>query len=324
MSERGTDIYHTSSQRYFENQTFFAQLLLAGTSSLYVYKDTALDKEHFLFEFPKDTFIELLFKRNYIDTNNLRASDDDYTYQIQRLSKGCTSIIDKKIKDAGFNDISFIRLGKAYNNCQNPNAGNNYEYTPEKTKAIFGVDLSLTHTNITISGLGTTAINFKPSYSIDAGIFLNLVGPRTQKRFAVYNELLFSHYAIRSDPYYPGSFELKQTELKASYLKLFNAVRYQFPSRRATPYLQIGLVISYTLAGSTNTSVKSTVYHQPTTTEQLMPFGKFERGITGGLGICLGKFEAECRYEIGSGFSTYQDVSTTSMSLLFLLKRALF
>ena len=324
MSERGLNAHDPSSQRYLENQTFFAHLLLGGASSLYVYKDTVLDKKHFLIELPKDTLIELFFKRRYTDNPGIKVHDDDYTSQLRQLFKGCSSIPDKEIQNARFNDECFIRLTNEYNNCQKPNATNNYEYRREKTKTMFGIDAALRRSNITISGLAQ-ALNFKPYNSIDAGVFLNLVGPHSQKRFAVYNELLFSRYDINSDPYYPGSFEVKQTELRASYLKLSNALRYQFPFRFVTPYVQIGLMNGYALAGSANTSVKSTLYHQqPTTTEQLIPFGKYERAIDGGIGVCVGKFEAECRYEIGDGFSTYREVSTTSKAVLFLVKRTIF
>ena len=273
--------------------------------------------------------IELFFKRHYPDANSVNGPDDDYTFQLRQLFRDCSLITDKKVQNARFNDICFIRLAKEYNNCQNKNATNNYEYRREKTKAMFGIDVSLRYINITMSGITMSgfavgAINFKPAYSMDAGVFLNLVVPNTQKRFAVYNELLFSRYDIISVPFYPGSFEVKQTELTATYLKLSNALRYQFPLRCATPYIQIGLVNGYAMDGSANTTVKSTLYHTPVSTEQLMPFRKYERAVFGGLGICIGKFEAECRYEIGNGFSTYQNVSTTSISFLFLVKWAIF
>ena len=229
----------------------------------------------------------------------------------------------KTIIETPYTANSLMHLAKDYNKCYATEAG--YEYKREKAKAVFGVDLGVNQTTLKMNGGGYSAISFTPSYSVSTGIFLNCILPHTEKRWSIYNELVFMNYKMTSGTYYPNYPYTPITgvaNLNFAYVKLATAARYELQKNKIKPFIQFGMVNGYALSATDNSLVHDSGY--PDKTEQFIPVRKYEQSYFGGVGVSYKKYGAETRYEHGNGFSDNTGaavpVSSTTTYFLFLIK----
>ena len=296
----------------------FAQLLVKGTKSLYSYKDTILYKKHYLIESPEGKVTDLINKRYYTDESKTHISyNQEYKKQLLDFYSDCTAIGFNKIYTTQFILTDMMDLAKEYNTCNKPDANLAYEFKPERIKASFGAIVGANTATAKISGIAYNLPHFNTSVHFDAGLFLNLFPPHTEKRLSLYNELLYTGYDIKSANYLSYR-QNTFAEVKASYLKLYTALRYQHPYRDLKPFIQLGISNGLALSVSANETYETTGGYNATT--PLMPCRKYEQAYFVGLGAYYKKFELEFRYEKGNGFSDYPSVTTKTTYFSTLLK----
>ena len=333
-----------SPEPIFQKNIFFAQLLISGTNSLYTCTDTTVGKEHFFIESPDGALTELINKRYYIDDNNVMSADNDaYKKQLSKFYSGCSEITIANLNNVEYKTSSLSKLAKDYNKCSTTGITSKYEYKIEKIKLDFGIDLGVNSSSTKVDGdnsnvpFGTillgpvyNGIKFPVTYSFNEGIFLNVIAPHTEKRWSVYNELLYTHYDMQSNEYVlSGNYlaqgsETAKTHLKVSYVNLITAVRYQYGKTGIKPFFQLGIMNGYAVSVSTSTLVHDKFSSQPDMTQPFMPFRKYEQSLLGSGGVRYKKYEMELRYIRGNGFSEYPSVKTVTSHFMFLLKYSLF
>lgn len=107
-----------------------------------------------------------------------------------------------------------------------------------------------------VAGLSSSVLDFKGSFDpevIDGnfprstnfagGISLNIIAPRLQRRFSIYNELLFTSYktTLINEIYTNENYYRKYYyTMGYRYIKLINMVRFQFPAGNSKVFLNLG------------------------------------------------------------------------------------
>ncbi len=293
-------------------QQFFAQLLVQSPKSLYTYRDTVVHKQHYLVESPEGTLTDLVFKRYYADESRTQlASNEEYKKQLQKLYTGCTSVNISKLNDAQYNMGSLMRLAKDYNKCQ---YGDNpaYEYKRERTKATVGLLVGPSRNFFQWYNAVYVGFRYPTSYTVVGGIYINLILPHTQKHLSIYNELVNDSYRLtgtRND-IITGQQEIV---INLTYIKLLDALRYQFSGVKLSPFIQLGIGNGYGISLSAQTSdiVNSSLPLQ---------LNRYEQCLLAGVGLSYSRMELELRTERTTQFWTQPVSISAASSTLILLK----
>jgi len=332
-SQKDIDRLSDSPAVEWVKDTVFAQLLFQGAKNFYVYTDNIVFKEHFLIETSEGVGVDLINKGYYADeSRQLIGYNSLYKKQLMNVLDS-SSISIALISITPFTKQDILHLLKNYSNSVSPNAIT-YEYKEEKCKINFGITAGMNVAHLNFYGKNELYNSFKfdPSVSWNAGLILNTVVPNTQKKWSIYNEFLFSGYKIRSTSnsvyyaYYENDNWYKLANsifIKALYLKLFSAARYQFRNHLAS-FVQLGIVNGYALSNSSTIRYESKFYFDKLVEEkQLVSWKKFEQSLFTGFGAHYKKIGLECRYEIGNGFSKSK-FSTSLMNYGYALVSYMF
>lgn len=153
-------------------------------------------------------------------------------------------------------------------------------------------------------------INFPNTYSVVAGVFADFILPRNERKWSIYNELLYSHYTVSEgfkDFTNENNYRNVEGELGYSYLKVNNMVRFRYPLGSFKVFANGGLSNGYAFKETNN---KTTVnkFHNSETIEEgklLDKTRRYEQGLILGLGAIKGRLSGEFRYERGNGMSDY-------------------
>jgi len=278
-----------SSEPHMVPYTFFARLLVSGPKSMYDYKDTIVSKRHFLIE-QDGKLTDLIYKRYYTDPTNI-TYNEAYKNQLTNIYSACPAINPKTTTLIPFEQGALMDVVKAYDKCVN--ITDPYLFKQEKTDAIVSVVIGGDMTYAHVKGIA-----YKPSHAAELGISLTLISPYTEKKWSFYNEILLTHYDVNSgvinnfqDPV--------NSEISATYAKLFSAIRYQYPYYAVKPFMSAGIVNGYALSISSDvTDLKGYTYKEAAV---LMDVRKYEQAVFLGIGAKYKEFEGELRLEHSSG-----------------------
>ena len=279
-----------SSEPHMVPSAFFAMLLVSGPKNMYAYKDTIVGKHHYLIE-QDGKLTDLIYKRYYTDPVNI-TYNEAYKDQLTKFYPDCAATNTKNVTSIPFEQGALMNAAKAYDKCLG--ITDSYVFKQEKSDAIvsfvIGGDMTTAHAGM---------VTYKPSYFADFGLSLNLIAPHTEKKWSFYNEILITHYDMKSNEF--DNFGAHDyAEISATYAKLFTAVRYQYPYYNVKPFIIAGIVNGYAL--SLNSDVPD--LHGTTTgpAYALTDTRKYEQSLFLSLGASYKAYEAEVRVEHGNGF----------------------
>ena len=299
------------------NHRFFAQLLVEGPRSLYTYKDTIVGRKHYLIEYPEGILTDLISKRYYLDeSRTMIASNDEYKKQLEKFFAPCPLISFKQLNDLQYNSTSLTDIAKEYNKCNDRGTGAGYEYKREKTKATFGVLFGPTRTSMRSHYPDFRGFTFPVDNSFTGAVFVNLVLPHSERRWSIYNELIYTRCNTTGNAYYPYSGPM-QMEINNSFIKLVNVLRYQYPRYGIKPFIQLGISNGVAVSSSAKT-------HDILSSGARPEAVRSEQSLVTGIGISYRKFEAEIRSDRASEFHGYPGAVLTTRSLMFLLKHSIY
>jgi hypothetical protein len=194
--------------------------------------------------------------------------------------------------------------------------------------AEFGVVVGATTTSIKFDGdyYYDYLLNgqFKQSINFATGLYANIIMPRTQEKWSLYNELLYTAYNI------DGHFDQNLVEnvythatmkIGFSYLKMNNLIRFKYPVRKAFVFLNAGVSNGYEISSSNYYYRYDQLYSNHTITEgKALEFTKkHEFGYVFGLGTNFKRYSFEIRYETGNGMSNLGNLNATTNRFFFLL-----
>lgn len=310
--------------------TIFLQSMILGAKSLYFY-NTASGRE--LFYILQDTtFTMLTYKRYLSDTKATYLSDTKATYikenkkylsQLAVYLKDCPGI-QRNFENLQYSGECLEKLFLIYYDCvEKPLT---FHKKQEKLKAEFGAIAGLTLNNLAFGGeesIDLKKLDFKTDVSYSIGTYINLVLPRNQGKWSLYNELAFSPYKVENSyEYYIGGigYTYYTSTLGYSYLKLNTMVRFSYPFGKTSVFVNAGMSNGYALSETNQVNVEKNYSSVINLDSPVLAVTRlYEQGIIAGLGGKYDKFSFEFRFERGNGMSAMDNLDSKTTRYLFLL-----
>lgn len=312
----------------FRTDTAFLQTLFQGPKSLYYYKDR-FDKDNFYILNGFD--YELLEYKKYLkkdaDQHEFFVENKRYIGQILFYLQDCQGI-DVKMHNVRYTDKSLQNIFEYYYNQKQTETL--VKRANEKIQIEFGVsagpslvDLKFRASNNS-SFYYLTNLNFESKLNFAGGSFLNIVFPRNNGKWSMYNELTFcsdiSDYVFKSY-YQSGYFEYHSIDIGGYYIKMNNMLRYKYPISKMFIFANFGFSNGFVIA-ETNKVVGVDKYNdQPEIIEKklLDDTRKYDLGAIFGIGVKHKRYSLEFRLESGSGLSPYLGLSSNTCHSSLLL-----
>lgn len=306
-----------------ETQVAFLQCLVKGSKNLY-YLVNKTGKDNFYIKHG-NSFELLLYKQYARNENYIRQVllNKKYSGQLLVYLNDCPTL-KSKIETSRYLKRDLIKLFEAYHECKSENP--TFTRKGDKMKVEYGALAGVIINSFNIESKTVNAVS-KADYdqSIDptGGLFLTLILPRNQGRFAIQNELLITSYHIKGQYLQYSSednFSETRITIKATHLKLNTLARMRIPVKQVNLKLEAGISNAYALSISAE-QVQTTVFFGPpeTVTSSAMNERKYEQGLVGGLGAAYKKFSLTTRYERGNGLSKAISTKTSFNRFYFMM-----
>lgn len=304
--------------------TGFLQTLVKGEKSLYLYR-SKLGKEQYYIG--RDSSYDLLVYKKYLkdqEGKSVIVENRRYIGQLILYLKDC-STIQQKLQNTTYQQNSLEKLFLSYYDCTHSEF--EFHKKTEKVNLEFGVLAGMSLTSLkfkSASYVYLSSAKYQPSIDYSTGFFLDIILPRNNGRWSIYNELLLSSYEV-SGQYeiyeHASNYTIVQTSFGYCYLKMNNMVRIKFPVRKTFLYFNAGISSGIALVEKNYTKVESVLFTQNRITEgkALDKTRKFEIGVLGGIGVRVKRFSCEMRYEYASGMSDYNALVSSTNRLYLLL-----
>ncbi|MFC2123797.1 hypothetical protein ACFLU5_03210 [Bacteroidota bacterium] len=322
---RKNEITHSRSPKLVTD-TVFLQVLVDGDKRLYQLKDGNW-KEHFFINID-DKITTLVYKR-YLDDTNRKSrvtSITQYKDQLQTYLQDC-STINEVIPLVEYSREDLMNCFKYYSDC----AGPPIQYFWKSSNAIieFGIMVGISQSQVSIVGQNygyQDLVNAYFSLSTDPvlGLKVNILFPaKGNGIISMNNELLYNSYLVSSydrNPETGDEFNSVYLELGNLFLDLNMMLRYSYPIKSGSAFLNGGISIGYAMSitnyskeirqrTTSRTVIEGEAVHDPHI---------FELGLLAGLGGEYKRFSLELRYENGNGMISIYDLrahSTTYYAL---------
>ena len=313
--DRESDLAETENLQY-KTDTVFLQVLVDGSKSLYYLKDE--NSKTFFFIWQNEIFVPLEIIKY------LEKGDGAYHIQTKEKFRGqlnfylqdCPSI-QKSILHVTYSKSGLIKLFDEYYKCTQKEIL--YQPELEKIKLEFGITGGISITKIEFIGddffQPLIDSNFPLSKNFAFEGYFNIIFPRSQDRWLLRNELLFTSYKVNGfnlDSKDPNIYTNTYTSIGYSYIKLNNLIRFRQQVKKSFLFVDGGITNGITVSETNWLRAEAHVFSVNNIMEKeaLTNSRKWEREYIIGLGTELKKFSFEFRYEKTDGMSTYPLLSS--------------
>lgn len=327
VSARATNDLGRDTDFYLEKDTVFLQAIVLGNKSLYQYKDEHGRENLYI---GADTDFELLRYKRYIrDTKGKRIISEQNVYvsQLSGYLAECKSI-HLELKDVKYQQTSLRSVFDRYYDCVNTHP--EYRKQKEKVRVEVGVVAGITYSDLEFRNDNNFAelsdIDFGPSTDIAGGLVVDVIFPRTQDKWAVSNELLYTGYTFfnREEVFAnPESYTITETTFDYTYIKLHTMVRFGRP---------FGPVFLSGKAGMSNGVaikdenyiyvIKQTPFQMNESNDPALEENErrtYEQGYILGLEARIKLFSLDLRFEKGNGMSDVTTLKSSSTRFYVML-----
>jgi len=321
----GTDSRKTANldNRASLNKTvksIFLQSLIQGDKSLYYYNEIG-DKEHFYIR-DKSKFQLLEFKEYYSYDRfgkKLIKENNKYLGQLRLYLTDCESI-QSHLQKVKYTKSSLRNLFEKYYSCI-PQEGT-FDKQKEGFEIKWGIIAGGVSSNLIFkSGLQSNAslvkADIKPSHNVMLGISLEAVILKNQKKWSIYNELLYSANTFADGwENYRNETGYSKTEidLGLSYLKLNNMIRYKYPVSGIKLFGNIGIsnALAFNVTNKKITEIQFEEDYHLREGKVLDETRNYEQGLLVGFGMELNSnLTVEFRHERSNGMSPYPALTSS-------------
>ncbi|MDZ7607339.1 MAG: outer membrane beta-barrel protein [Cyclobacteriaceae bacterium] len=278
------------------------------------------------FYIPNDNGYKLLeYKKYYKNQGTSRyiIENKRYAAQLTLYMNDCSEVKDA-IARTDYTEQSMIQLFNRY--FEKCGGGESvFHKEPEKIRGEFGILAGATFTrfNIEYAAKGVEYLYYldnQASIDFTAAVFYDFIFPEYNGRWSINSELAFVSLSTSGEYDDIRSDNIKtnySTELEYDYLTFRCMARYHYPVGKAKLFISAGLFNGFLLNDNSQTTVTDTTYSLVIVNTQ-SPFQtkSTEQGMLLGLGLRIGKWKMETRYEIGNGTSDTSAVSTNTSKVL--------
>jgi len=328
-TETSVDLIHeltTNRELQIELATTFLQTIIQGEKSLYYYQISGSKKKNFYIL--QNGKFELLIMKRYLVGDKVTKSlsiNRKYLKQLEDYLGDCPSV-QMKLRDTKYERKSIKKLFYAYYDCTQTEA--EFQKKIEKMSIEVGVLAGMTLTSLEFEGefdfIYLRSVDYPPSQNFSAGLFLDLILPRNQRKMSIYNELFFTDYNTKGrydDFENENIYEFYFTEFGYSYIKVNNMFRYKYPIKDLFMYVNIGISNGWAIREKNKLIEEEKFYFTERITETVALEGarKYEQGYILGLGAKFKKYSFDIRYERANGISTYGNLRSIVRRYYFLL-----
>lgn len=300
----------------------FLQTIIKGKKSLYFYRNK-IGKDQFYIR--QDSEYNLLVYKKYFkiqDGEKGIAANNKFLRQLSLYLKECPSI-QSKLENTVYTKKSLENLFLYYSDCTQ----SDFEFQKKREKTFMEFGLL---TGISLASIKFNAIpylekaDYQSSANFSAGLFLEVVPPRNQRKWALCNELIFSSCKIKglyNDYTNENNYTIYHTTIGLSYLKMNNMLRYKYPVGSFFVYLNAGISNGYAVSETNTLKTEHKIYSSERVDEgiALNDTRKYEQGYILGLGTKIKRYSFEIRNEKGNGISVSSILKSTTNRYYFLL-----
>lgn len=308
---------------YFANDTTFLQALIKGKKSLYFYKNKRGEDKFYI---KTDTSYEYLVYKKYLhrsDGQTGYVENKKFVGQLLIYLQDCPTI-QSKLKKTEYRKKSLLNLFHAYYDCTKVEIG--FQKKTEKAIAEIGITAGISLTSLMFRSEGFDYLvnaDFGLSTNFSAGLFADVILPRSQGKWSIYNELLYTTYLVtgRYENYFHANrYTIYNTEIGYSYLKIINMLRFKYPIGNYFLYINAGMSNGIAVSETNVSRAESKFFDIQNVIEApaLEDTRKYEQGFIVGLGTKFKKYSLDIRYEIGNGMSQLTSLNSSTKRYYFL------
>ncbi len=313
----------TSPELFYVEDTVFLEVVVSGKKKLLKFVDHTGKTGFYI---PKGEGYEwLVYKKYFLNYNgrNELSYNNNYIGQLILYLPGCASI-NSVLSITEYNQESMINAYDYYFGCTEDDVEyivdeKNFKYELSALAGLSGVKLGF-------SGPGNdnlTEVNYPWSFKFTGGMGIDIAFPNLLNNWTFNTEVLYSSYLTKATYKHDinnTTYNLTETQLGASMIKLNNMFRGHLEVNYATVFLDIGLSNSF-LFGTTNYKNLTTIINnQPSQTSGVAidDLKTHHLGFLIGFGVRMKKISGFIRYELG-GQVEKQDQLDSKINSLFLV-----
>jgi Outer membrane protein beta-barrel domain len=325
ISSINTNELTQSKDLVFETDTVFLETVVRGKKSLYALRNGKVRPQFYIKN--NDAYELLIYKKYLADVGGQKLTKENLTYQSQVLMYlDEMNSIQSKLKSVSYSIYSLQDLFLQYYKESKTELVDTKK--TEKVEVNFGVLAGVSFNNIKFSSYNSpefTNGTFSKSTSPTAGVFLELVFPKNQKRWSIENEIIYSSFKTEgksiTDYIDENRFKAYDVKFDYAYLKLINMLRYKILLGRINIFANVGVTNGFAIKADKNIQKRTkTFVSDITETDNTFKIdSKQEQGLILGLGAKYGKSTIEIRNEIGNGMSDVTTLATTINRLSFVV-----
>jgi hypothetical protein len=324
------DLYNmdTTKTLKIKVDTSFLQAIVRGPKSLYYYKND-YGKEFFYIK-ENSKFTLLAYKKflTYYDLNQKIEEVNTYIGQLAVYLNDCP-VLYQYLGNINYTSRSLEKLFRQYYSSQPQSM--TFSRKTEGIRLEFGVLAGVSHSSVKFnSDINPTPYaylihaNNKQSTNLSVGVFMDAIFPRKLEKYSFYNELLFTSlkvnntYADNSDNNQP---KVISTTLGCSYVKLNSMIRYKYPIKGITLYVNAGISNGIMAAKTNDKTTTSKFFNSESVTKGkvIEKLSTHEFGLLAGFGARYKCYSFETRYESGNGMSGIRTLGSDTQRIYFLL-----
>lgn len=289
----------------------FLRVLVKGNLNLLYLKDTD-KKEHFYIQKGQATPEELVVNRlvKKVDADLIFYKENVYKDKLKLYMQDC-NLVKSQIEKTWYNKKSLQQLFTSYNACSN-NGETAYLATEEKISLSAGIAAGAFNTTMAFRGGGDESLENADFSGLGyaVGPTLEITLPRLNKKWSLYNELLWKSYAFEGENttyVAANNYTRSAYEIGVSGLGLNTMLRYKMKAFKVAPYINLGVANNLALSTTNKKTSQRHFYTDYPAVEEraLESFRKYEQALVAGIGAEYRNFRAEIRVERGNGISDY-------------------
>jgi hypothetical protein len=302
-------IYAGKKEFSFYSDTIFLSRIVEGSKPLFhLYDQHGMD--HFYIK--NDSKHELLLYKSYTKPDEedrlMRLYVKTYIDQLKAYFSDNLQIQPKVART----DFAYNKLVTLFNNYYATGRKGEKKAGGKKNKTFveFGVVAGITLTKMALDDLDHSTSTYTRSFNPAGGISFDVYLRSRSNRVSFNNEIMYTSFESRkvSRTNQTNYYVQRDVTLGATYLKLYNMIRYRFPVKQSSVFVNAGMSNGMAM-NVKNTSVEKVILNDEVQSEErntaLTEIRKHEFGFIAGTGIRVKRLSLELRYESANGMSPY-------------------
>jgi len=313
-----------SPELFYVEDTVFLEVVVSGKKMLLRNVDPTGKTGFYI---PKEEGFEwLVYKKYFLSKKdrNVLSYNNNYIGQLIIYMDGCQSI-NRVLSSTDYNLESLVEAYDYYFGCTDKDV----EYIVEEKNFEFEISAmaGLSGTKLGFNGPGNeylTESSFPWSTRFAGGVGIDLAFPSILSMWSINNEVMYSSY-LTSTSYREDinnvSYNITDSQLGASMIKLNNMFRGHLEVNYATVFLDLGMSNSFLFGFTNYKNITKVINNQATGTSGIavQDLKTHHLGFIIGAGVKVNKISGFLRYELGGQIEKQSDLESKINSFYLIV-----